>query len=83
MDTSGCTFTRTNEQAYFKRGNAYFNLNNLEKADIDFSKTLLIDTANFEAYLYKGVIRFRAEKYDSANVYFEKSLKYVYKKAAI
>lgn len=53
-----------NYQAYFKRSEVYYQLNDYRKALIDIKKSLELNSKYEEAYLLESQIYFRQEKYD-------------------
>jgi len=59
-------FDMNNMDAYFKRGECFYKLNNLVEAAKDFSHIIDFNPANADALLWRGTINARLEKHEEA-----------------
>jgi len=59
-------FNMNNMQAYFKRGQCFYHLNNLNDAINDFSHIIEFDDKNVDAHLWRGTANARNGNHDAA-----------------
>jgi tetratricopeptide (TPR) repeat protein len=59
-------FNMNNMQAYFKRGQCFYHMNNLNDAINDFSHILEFDDKNVDARLWRGTANARSGNHDAA-----------------
>jgi len=64
-----------NYNSFVLRGNAYEYLRKFEKAEIDYTKAIELDTINPHAIESKGQLLMKLEKYNEALILLEKLLK--------
>lgn len=66
---------RFNSEAYFLRGYAKYELDDIVGAEKDFGEAIKLNPKNHEAYLYRGVSRSRLLRYKEAFEDFNKAVR--------
>jgi len=61
-------------EPHLYRGRAKFSLGDLKGAEYDFTRAIMLDSYNPEAYYYRGVVKSSMYDYSSALTDFQKSL---------
>ena len=66
--TKAISKDRNNVEAYWRRGNEYYKMNEYEKAIVDFNKAITIDSAYNEGYLFgdRGLAKEALGQYSAA-----------------
>jgi len=59
-------FDQNNLKAYFKRGQCFYNMGNLNDAINDFSHIIEMDKNNVDAFLWRGTANSKVGKHDDA-----------------
>jgi len=59
-------FDQTNKEAFFKRGQCFYNLKNTQLAIEDFSHVIQMDPSDADAFLWRGTANAKSDHHDEA-----------------